>query len=229
MDEHHLSQKSDRLVARQSGGPHIDPRLMPEGPVSELSNEKPGYFWKHPADVLISCLALVVLSPVFLTISLLIKLTSPGPVFFRQQRIGLHEQPFTILKFRSMRAGSEKTGAQFTSANDSRITGIGKIIRKTSLDELPQLINILRGEMSLIGPRPYVGFELSDATVEERVKRASVRPGVSGLAQVSGRSQLPQDVIIDFDLQYVKGCSLKLDLWIIWQTILKVISCEGTN
>ncbi len=229
MDEQRLSQNTNHSATRRSGGPHFDPRAMPPEPATVSQQDKAGYFWKRPCDLLISGLALVALSPVLLAISLLIKLTSPGPVFFRQQRLGLHEQPFSIFKFRSMRVGSDKTGAQFTSANDNRITGIGKLIRKTSLDELPQLINIFRGEMSLIGPRPYIGFELEQATPEERRQRASVRPGVSGLAQVSGRSQLTQQAVIDFDLQYVEQCSLKFDFHILLQTIRKVIRCEGTN
>ncbi|QDT27802.1 sugar transferase [Gimesia panareensis] len=229
MDEQRLSQSTNHSATRRSGGPHFDPRTMPQESAVVSQPVRTGYFCKRPCDLLLSGLALVSLSPVFLVISLLIKLTSPGPVFFRQQRLGLNEQPFTILKFRSMRAGSDKTGAQFTSANDNRITGIGKLIRKTSLDELPQLINIFRGEMSLIGPRPYIGFELEQATLEERRKRASVRPGVSGLAQVSGRSQLTQQAVIDFDLQYVAQCSFKFDVQILIQTIRKVIRCEGTN
>lgn len=229
MDEQRLSKSTRTSASRSSGGPHFDPRSMPAEPAAVSQKSSTGYFWKRPCDLLLSSLALVALAPVFLVISLLIKLTSPGPVFFLQKRLGLHEQPFTIYKFRSMRTGSDQSGARFTSDNDSRITGIGKLIRKTSLDELPQLINILRGEMSLIGPRPYIGFELENATPAERRKRASVRPGVSGLAQVSGRSRLAQQTIIDFDLQYVEQCSLKFDCQILLQTIQKVIRCEGTN
>ena len=103
------------------------------------------------------------------------------------------------------------------------------MIRKTSLDELPQLINIFRGEMSLIGPRPYVGFELEETSAADRQRRAQVRPGISGLAQVSGRSQLSQEAVIEHDLNYVEKCSLKLDLKIIIETIKKVVACEGTN
>lgn len=229
MDDLNLSKKTGKTHNSIQGQPHFDPRLMEvEGsPAAAIKN--PGYLMKRPIDLFASGLALVILSPVFLMIALMIKVSSPGPVFFRQKRLGVGEKPFTILKFRSMSTDSTSTGPQFTSANDSRITGIGKIIRKTSLDEIPQLLNIFRGEMSLIGPRPYVGFELADVSQECRQQRACIRPGVSGLAQVSGRSRLSQNAVIDFDLDYVAKCSLSLDLWIVFKTIQKVIACDGTN
>ncbi|QDV49959.1 sugar transferase [Gimesia fumaroli] len=229
MDDRQLSQKSGSAQDAKQGQPHFDPRLLAPVSGSADATENSEYFLKRPLDLLLSGFALIVLSPVFLMIAFLIKASSPGPVFFRQKRLGVNEAPFEILKFRSMRSDPEGAGPQFTSANDSRITGIGKLIRKTSLDELPQLINIFRGEMSLIGPRPYVGFELADTLQFKRELRASVRPGVSGLAQVSGRSQLTQDAVIEYDIDYVKKCSLKLDWQILLQTVRKVLSCEGTN
>jgi undecaprenyl phosphate N,N'-diacetylbacillosamine 1-phosphate transferase len=229
MDDLNLSQKSSHTQTSRQGRPHFDPHLIEDDRRAADAVEKTGYILKRPLDVLLSGLALVMLSPVFLVIALIIKLTSPGPVFFRQERLGVKEKPFLILKFRSMRVDSEATGPQFTAANDSRITKIGKWIRKTSLDELPQLINIFRGEMSLIGPRPYIGFELTDASPASRSKRASVRPGVSGLAQVSGRSQLSQSAVLEYDLEYIEKCSLRFDLGIVFKTIQKVLSCEGTN
>tara|TARA_R110002095_G_scaffold103660_1_gene90855 strand:+ start:9209 stop:9907 length:699 start_codon:yes stop_codon:yes gene_type:complete len=232
MDDLNLSQKSSPVPVSKQGRPHFDPHLMPaDGSESTASDsfEKTGYFLKRPFDLLLSGLGLVILLPVFLVLAVIIKGTSAGPVFFRQQRLGLKEKPFMILKFRSMRSDSEATGPQFTAANDSRITKIGKLIRKTSLDELPQLINIFRGEMSLIGPRPYVGFELADAPQSSRAKRASIRPGVSGLAQVSGRSRLSQSAVLEYDLEYIEKCSLRFDLGIVFKTIQKVLFCEGTN
>ncbi|QDT90112.1 sugar transferase [Gimesia algae] len=229
MDDFKLSQQSAEKLNVSQGGPHFDPQLMAQHQKVPEAETKTGYFLKRPLDLLFSSLALVILSPLFLLIAGLIKLTSPGPVFFRQKRLGVNEKPFMILKFRSMRSGSEKTGSQFTKANDSRITAVGKLIRKTSLDELPQLINIFRGEMSLIGPRPYIGFELKDASTANRVIRSSVRPGISGLAQVSGRSALSQKEVITFDLNYVEQCSLGLDFKIVCQTLQKVISCDGSN
>ncbi|MFK7777332.1 MAG: sugar transferase [Gimesia sp.] len=229
MDDLNLSQKTSRAQKSIQGGPHFDPHLI-EADGSPAGNiENTGYLLKRSIDLLVSGMALVILFPVFLILALTIKITSPGSIFFRQKRLGVGEKPFMILKFRSMRTDSESTGPQFTTANDSRITGIGKFIRKTSLDEIPQLINIFRGEMSLIGPRPYVGFELADVSVVNRQQRASIRPGVSGLAQVSGRSRLSQSAVIQFDLEYVEKCSLMLDLRIVLKTVQKVITCEGTN
>lgn len=229
MDDLNLSQKSNQTQTSKQGGPHFDPQLIGANQSPPEFTDQTGYFLKRPFDILASSLALMILSPVFMVIALIIKCTSPGPVFFRQERLGRKEKPFVILKFRSMRTDSEATGPQFTATNDARITKIGKFIRKTSLDEIPQLINIFRGEMSLIGPRPYIGFELAEASQFSRQKRASVRPGVSGLAQVSGRSQLTQTAVIEYDLAYVEKCSLRFDLGIVFKTIQKVLACEGTN
>ncbi|HAH47643.1 sugar transferase [Gimesia sp.] len=229
MDDFKLSQRATEKKNIRQGGPHFDPQLMAEYQNSPESGPPKGYFLKRPLDLLLSSLALIILSPVFLLISSLVKFTSPGPVFFRQQRLGVNEKPFMILKFRSMRTGSEKTGPQFTTTNDSRITLIGKLIRKTSLDELPQLINVFRGEMSLIGPRPYIGFELKDTSPANRVIRSSVRPGISGLAQTSGRSALSQETVIEFDLDYVNQCSLIIDFKLVCRTLQKVIVCDGSN
>lgn len=229
MDDFKLSQRSTEKPNLSQGGPHFDPQLVAQHQDTSGSDVNSGYYLKRPFDLLLSSMALVILSPVFLLIATMIKLTSPGPVFFRQQRLGVNEEPFLILKFRSMRSGSEKTGSQFTTSNDSRITPVGKLIRKTSLDELPQLINIFRGEMSLIGPRPYVGFELNDTSPAIRARRSSVRPGISGLAQVSGRSALSQETVIEFDLKYVEQCSLWFDFKIVCRTLQKVIACDGSN
>ncbi|QDU09753.1 sugar transferase [Gimesia aquarii] len=225
MDDLNLSQESINTKKTEIGSPHL---IKEDRTLSGLS-KKNVYFLKRPLDFLLSALALLVLSPVFLVIALIIKKTSPGPVFYKQERLGVNEKPFVILKFRSMRSDSEETGPKFTKKNDLRITKIGKLIRKTSLDELPQLINIVRGEMSLIGPRPYVGFELADVSKVDRQIRASVRPGISGLSQVSGRSQLSQETTISYDLMYAENCSLKLDLSILFKTIQRVLSCKGTN
>ncbi|WP_339733415.1 sugar transferase [uncultured Gimesia sp.] len=228
MDESTRLEQSQSSAQSKQGGPHFNTRLLAEPQSATGLRSRPGYVLKRPIDLVVSGLGLIVLTPLFLGIALLIKLTSTGPVFFRQQRIGLEGKLFQILKFRSMKTGSE-TGSRFTKTNDSRVTGIGKLLRKTSLDELPQLINIFRGEMSLIGPRPYVGFELAEASAETRRKRASVLPGVSGLSQVSGRSSLAQSTILEYDVEYVEKCSLKYDLGILYKTVQKVITCEDTN
>ena len=188
-----------------------------------------GYPAKRLVDVVGAGTALLIFAPVFLLISVAIKLGSTGPIFFRQQRLGLSERPFEILKFRSMRTDASSTGPAYTVPGDPRVTGIGRILRKTSLDELPQLINVLRGDMSLFGPRPYVGFELEDWSEDERRRRALVRPGISGLAQISGRSNLPTEGRIQCDLKYVRDCSLSLDIVLALRTVFVVVCSRGTN
>ncbi len=188
-----------------------------------------GYRGKRFADVLVSAMALALLSPVLVLAALAIRCTSQGPVLFRQKRLGLNEQPFMIFKFRSMRIDAEHTGPQYTTKGDSRITTVGKLLRRTSLDELPQLINVLRGEMSLMGPRPYVGFELSGWTAEQRALRASVRPGISGMAQASGRSSLPPEAACRLDLEYVHECSFWLDCRLVLSTLQSLLGSTGTN
>jgi lipopolysaccharide/colanic/teichoic acid biosynthesis glycosyltransferase len=188
-----------------------------------------GYPAKRLLDLASAALLLMTLSPLFVLIAVAVKLTSRGPVFYRQRRLGLHERPFTIFKFRSMRADADRTGPQFTTSNDSRITLLGNVLRKTSLDELPQLFNVLRGEMSLLGPRPYAGFELNSWSAEERALRASVRPGMSGLSQVEGRSLLTEDQTRQHDLDYVRRCSFSLDCSIVLRTLKVLVTSRGTN
>ena len=188
-----------------------------------------GHSLKRLVDLVGASAALFVLLPVFVPIAIAIKLGSRGPVFFRQQRLGLHERPFEILKFRSMRADASSTGPAFTAPGDTRVTKVGSLLRRTSLDELPQLVNVLCGDMSLIGPRPYVGFELEGWSSKERRLRASLRPGISGLSQTNGRSLLTADAIRKLDLKYVSNCSVSLDVSILLQTILSVLARRGTN
>lgn len=184
---------------------------------------------KRLFDVMASGFAMLPALPIMGLIALAIRLDSRGPVFYKQKRLGLNEQPFTVLKFRSMRVDADQCGPKFTSTDDPRITKIGKFLRGTSLDELPQLLNVLRGDMSLIGPRPYVGFELEDWSEEDRQSRASVRPGISGLAQVSGRSELKPEEIRELDVEYVKKSSLSVDLTILWKTAVSVLFRKGVN
>lgn len=158
---------------------------------------------------------------------LIIKIDSPGPALFKQDRLGLDGKVFKIYKFRSMCQGAEKKGTGvYSLKGDSRVTKIGKIIRATSIDELPQLINILKGEMSFIGPRPtltYHPWKLEEYT-EEQLKRFELRPGVTGLAQINGRKDLPWDIRIVYDVEYVENLSIMLDLKILLKTIVKVLS-----
>ena len=188
-----------------------------------------GYRLKRALDMLAAVVAMVLLSPLLLLVAVAVWSTSKGSVLFRQRRLGIHEHPFSILKFRTMRVDAIEVGPAFTSSGDPRITPVGKLLRMTSLDELPQLFNVLLGDMSLIGPRPYVGFELDDCTTTQRAQRSSVRPGISGLAQVSGRSSGSQAESIRYDLDYTERCSLALDLRLALRTALAVLLRQGAN
>lgn len=178
-------------------------------------------------DILLSIAGLVILSPLFLLIAITIKLESKGPVFFRQERLGLHGKVFKIWKFRSMCLGAEKGGV-YSTKGDARVTRIGKFIRATSIDELPQFINILLGDMSIIGPRPpltYHPWPFENYSNEQK-KRFEVRPGVTGWAQVNGRKDIPWIRRIEFDLEYIKKLSFAFDLKIFIMTIMKVLAME---
>lgn len=184
-------------------------------------------FIKRLFDFLFSLILLIVLSPLFLIIAVLIKLDSEGEVFFRQERAGLNGRPFMIYKFRTMVKNAEKIGdGYYTGENDPRITRIGKFLRKTSLDELPQLINILKGEMSVIGPRPTLMYQVEKYDDFQR-KRLLMRPGVTGLAQVNGRNSLSWPERIKYDVYYVENWSLWMDIKIFFKTFLVVLRGEG--
>ena len=176
-------------------------------------------------DITISLLGLIALLPLFLIIALAIKLDAPGPVIYKQKRLGLKAEPFTIYKFRSMRLGAEKGGV-YEAENDPRVTRVGRLLRRTSINELPQFVNIIKGDMSLIGPRPVLPFHpwpLEQYT-EEQKQRFRVRPGVTGWAQVSGRKNLMWDRRIEYDLEYIKDLSFSLDLKIFLKSIVRVLS-----
>ncbi len=182
---------------------------------------------KRIFDVICSLLVLMLLSPIFLIISLIIKITSPGTVFFKQQRLGLNGQVFWMYKFRSMVPNAVNMGAgMFVEKDDPRITVIGKFLRATSLDELPQLFNILRGEMSFVGPRPAPlhHFKIYD---ERQIKRLSVKPGITGWAQVEGRLALYWPQRIELDLWYIENYSLWLDLKIVFMTTFVILLRRG--
>lgn len=201
---------------------------------------------KRAMDIIVSSLLLLLLLPSFLVIALLIKITSRGPVFFRQQRVGQYGQRFTFLKFRSMTVNNdhsahekyvrqliagcaEKVSANangegvYKLANDSRITPIGKFLRRTSLDEIPQFINVLRGEMSLVGPRPPIPYELVAYQTWHRRRLLHVKPGITGLWQVTGRSKVTFDDMVRLDLRYAAAWSPWLDLKILLRTPAAVV------
>lgn len=184
-------------------------------------------FWKRTFDMILSALALVILSPVLLVTVIAIKLDSKGPALFCQQRLGLHGREFTIYKFRSMSVGAEHTGSGvYSEAGDPRVTRVGKFIRATSIDELPQLWNILKGDMSIVGPRPpltYHPWPIGEYTEEQR-HMFDVRPGVTGWAQVNGRKAVEWHKRIEMNVWYTRNYSLALDVKILFMTVFKVLS-----
>jgi exopolysaccharide biosynthesis polyprenyl glycosylphosphotransferase len=194
-------------------------------------------FAKRSLDVLVSGLGLLLAAPVILAISVVVKATSPGPILFRQQRIGRRGRPFLIYKFRTMEVGAEQKredlavlnsvdGPIFKLHDDPRITRPGRVLRPSSLDELPQLWNVFKGDMSLVGPRPFITVE-SNEIGGWAARRFDVRPGVTGLWQVSGRNDLPFDELQRLDYSYVASWSLWWDLRILWHTPASVLRRSG--
>ena len=230
-----LQQPTESLVI--PAGPRFRERMWAE------------IFFKRSIDIFASVLVVVVGFPFFLAIALLIKLTSKGPVFFSQQRIGERGGVFTLYKFRTMRQDAddsihreftrsfiegrmsnssldEKAPSIYKLADDPRVTSVGNFLRKTSLDELPQFINILRGEMTIVGPRPPLQYEL-EYYEEWHKLRLNVKPGLTGLWQVSGRSSVPFNEMVKLDLYYIEHWSLLLDLKIMLRTIPVMLFGSG--
>ena len=179
---------------------------------------------KRIFDLIMVSIGILFLSPLMLAIAIWIKLDSKGPVLFKQERVGKDGKLFTILKFRTMAEGSEKTGFYVTE-NDSRITKSGDFLRKVSLDELPQLFNIFIGDMSIIGPRPTLKYQVDEYTDFQK-RRLEVRPGVTGWAQVNGRNSLSWPERIKLDVWYVDNYSYWLDIKILWKTIFVWVKGE---
>ena len=205
---------------------------------------------KRVIDATVSGLGLLALSPVFLAIAVAIKLTSNGPVFFKQERVGQYGKLFTVLKFRSMYANNDhsvhkeyvtkliadqaerkmvegSTDGVYKLTDDRRITPLGKVLRRTSLDEFPQIINVFRGEMSLVGPRPAIPYELAAYQTWHRRRILEAKPGITGLWQVTGRSLVKFDDMVRLDLRYATSWSLGLDVWILLRTPMAVIRGAG--
>jgi lipopolysaccharide/colanic/teichoic acid biosynthesis glycosyltransferase len=178
-------------------------------------------------DVLVSGSVLLVTSPVVALAMLAIRLESPGHPIYRQRRIGKDGAAFDVLKLRTMVSGAEKMGAGLAvDDGDSRITRVGALLRRTSIDELPNLVNVLRGEMSIIGPRPTVPVQVAQYTDRQR-GRLALKPGITGWAQVNGRASLPWPERIELDLWYVEHASLRLDLRILWLTVRMLVTGHG--
>lgn len=184
-------------------------------------------FFKRFLDVVISLVALIILSPILLITAIAVKLESEGPVIFKQKRLGLGGKEFEIYKFRSMCVGAENKGSgQYSFKSDPRVTKVGKIIRATSIDELPQLVNIIKGDMSIIGFRPpltYHPWPIDEYTEEQKVM-FNLRPGVTGWAQVHGRKCVLWEDRIDMGVWYANNVSFWLDIKILFLTVYKVIT-----
>lgn len=183
---------------------------------------------KRLIDIILSLLGLIILSPIFLILIIAIKIDSKGPVLFKQKRVGIHKSYFNILKFRTMRVDTPKDIPTHMLENpDQWITNVGKFLRKTSLDELPQMINILKGEMSIIGPRPALWNQYD--LIEERDKYGAndIRPGLTGWAQINGRDELPIEIKAQLDGEYVEKLSFWMDAKCFFKTIISVIKSDG--
>ena len=193
--------------------------------------------WKRPLDVCLTLFGLSAIWPVLLVVAMAVRLSSPGPVFFVQTRIGRDGKPFGMIKFRSMYADAEarradllaqsdREGVCFKSRNDPRITPVGRILRRLSLDELPQIFNVLRGDMSLVGPRPALPEEVR-AYPTRAVGRLAVLPGITGLWQVSGRAEIGFDEMVEMDLAYAADGRLTTDLALLFRTFRAVLTGRG--
>jgi lipopolysaccharide/colanic/teichoic acid biosynthesis glycosyltransferase len=178
-------------------------------------------------DVLVAGIALIVSAPVLLVVMIAIRVESPGSPIYRQRRIGLHGEPFEMLKLRTMVSGAEHQGAGLAvNYGDPRITRLGHFLRRFSIDELPNLVNVLRGEMTLVGPRPTIQAQVDQYTPLQR-RRLEVKPGITGWAQINGRASLPWHERIELDIWYVDHRTLRLDLAILWKTVRLLVSGEG--
>ncbi|MDB8545632.1 sugar transferase [Turicibacter sanguinis] len=182
---------------------------------------------KRCFDLISSLMAIILFSPILLVLALIIKYSSPGPVLFKQRRMGLNNQEFMIYKFRTMRIDTPNVATHLLKNPEHYITPIGKFMRTTSLDELPQLFNILKGEMSVVGPRPALYNQHDLIEMRTKVNVHTVRPGLTGLAQVSGRDELELEKKVYFDQQYLEKQSFFYDLKLILLTIVKVFKSEG--
>ncbi len=220
--------------------PHLTAGSRPL-PLRRLSSfavpVRPLPIWKRPLDLALTLPGLMTLVPLFLLIALAVRLTSPGPVFFVQTRIGRGGRPFGMIKFRSMyrdaaerRAAllelSDRQGICFKSRNDPRVTPVGRILRRLSLDELPQLLNVVTGDMSLVGPRPALPEEVA-AYPARAMGRLAVLPGITGPWQVSGRAEIGFDQMVEMDLDYARKPRLLADLKLLLRTVRAVVSGHG--
>ena len=181
---------------------------------------------KRGIDFILSLVGLILASPVLLIVAILVRMKLGSPIFFRQARVGLNGEIFEMIKFRTMKDAYDANGQPLPDSE--RLTSFGQFLRKTSLDELPELINVLKGDMSLVGPRPLL-VEYLPLYSEEQMRRHNVRPGITGYAQVNGRNNISWAKKFELDIYYVNHFSLYLDIKILWQTVVKVIKQADIN
>ncbi|CEP81545.1 sugar transferase [Paraclostridium sordellii] len=192
--------------------------------IVESYNKKSVYTMiKRLIDIIMSSLGIIILSPLFLIIAILIKLESRGPVIFKQLRAGKNSEPFYIYKFRSMKMDAPNKSTNDFKNADVFITKIGKFIRKTSIDELPQLFNILKGDMSIVGPRPVILKEIGLIKLRKEYNVDLLLPGITGWAQINGRDNIGDEDKVKYDYEYLIKKSIRLDIYIIFMTVFKVI------
>jgi len=181
----------------------------------------------RPLELLLTAALLVLAAPLMLVAAILIRLEGGGPVIYRQVRVGQHGEEFEMLKLRTMVPGSDPVGVgTVVGRDDPRVTRVGRVLRRTSLDELPNLVNVLRGEMALVGPRPTIPAQVADYTPHQH-RRHEVRPGITGWAQVQGRAGIPWEERIELDIEYVDNRSLKLDMEILRRTVWLTATGQG--
>jgi len=239
---HSYPETSDILLANIPFDLNLYPDMMlwTKSPVKTFF-----FFIKTLIDVFGSLLGIIILSPLLLFIAILIRFSSPGPILFKQERIGLFGKPFILLKFRTMYINTKQDihkefvtkfitgqidkeeGGVFKIKDDPRVTPIGRILRKLSLDELPQLFNVLKGDMSLVGPRPPLPYEYDQYDIWHKGRILELKPGITGLWQVEGRSTTTFNEMVRFDLRYVREWSLWLDIQILFKTIYVVLKGKG--
>ena len=189
------------------------------------------FFWKRVMDLVVSLVAGIILLPAMLIIAVLIRLDSEGMIIFRQERLGKDGAIFTMYKFRTMYMNAEIDGPQLAQENDARCTRVGRLLRKSRLDELPQLCNVLKGDMSLVGPRPErkYFYQKYEKTLPDFWSRLQMRPGITGLAQINGSYNMPPDEKLKWDMKYAEECSILLDIKCLFRTLQLMLTGEGAQ
>lgn len=215
------SETMNQIVSKKTGDSDV---LKKEFPLFYL-------LCKRVCDIAISLMALVVLLPVILLFALIVMIETPGSPFFLQERLGQSGRAFTIMKLRSMYSDAEKNGAQWAVKNDSRVTKVGKLIRQTRIDELPQLWNVLKGDMSIVGPRPEraVFIEEFQKTLPAFSQRLAVKPGLTGWAQINGGYELTPAEKLGLDLYYIQHTNIRFDVKIMIKTLRVIVTGDGSR